>query len=150
MAVMVSPLLLAARGDGRLARGYTGTRWPRRRWRRVQSGTSPAEVVLRRGPVTPADVGGAVATQALLVAMHVRMFVAVPLLLAAIFAAGRAVRGRRGATGCREDVPGSSSGLWAAAAYAVMVVLESRSVSRTYQHHVNRSAQHGSDDEDAS
>ena len=87
-------------------------------------------------------------SQAPLLAMLVRMFVAVPLLLAAIFAAGVlfADVGEHGSPGRPRFV----AGLWAAAAYAVMVVLEARSVSRTYQHHVNRSAQHGSDDEDAS
>lgn len=102
-------------------------------------------VVLRRR-LSAADA--AERSQAPLLAMLVRMFLAVPLLLAAIFAAGALF------AGAREKVSSGNArfvtGLWAAAAYAVVVVLEACSASRTYQQYVNRSAQRGSDDEDAS
>ncbi|MFW5681537.1 MAG: hypothetical protein ACOC1G_00890 [Phycisphaeraceae bacterium] len=74
-------------------------------------------------------------SQAPLLAMVVRMFVAVPLLLAAIFAAGALF-----AT-LEVDVPPRHArfvtGIWAAVAYGIMVAIEARSAGKAYQHRVN-------------
>jgi hypothetical protein len=102
-------------------------------------------VVLRRGLATS---GASQQSQAPLLAMLVRMFVAVPLLLAAIFGAGALFAEIGGDAYARHAR--FVTGIWAAVAYGVMVALEARSASRTYEHHVNRTAGSESDGEDAS
>jgi hypothetical protein len=73
--------------------------------------------------------------QAPLLAMLVRMFVAVPLLLAAIFAAG-ALLGNLGEDASPRHAKFVTA-LWAAAGYAVMVAFEARSASTAYHRREN-------------
>lgn len=74
-------------------------------------------------------------SQAPLLAMVVRMFVAVPLLLAAIVAAGALL------ADLGDDIPPRHArfvtGIWAAVAYGIMVALEARFAGKAYQHRVN-------------
>lgn len=136
MVVMVSPLLLAlAVTAGLWLHGYALTA-------AVAScavGHLAGRSVLRQG-MQAGDPGRR--SQAPLLAMLVRMFVAVPLLLVAIFAAGELFPNAGG-----NSTPRHARfvvGLWAAAAYVVMVALETRAAAIVYRERTKQAPGRGS------